>query len=116
MENRDMIRMANQIAAYFEAYPRTEALAGISKHIKSFWDPRMRRHLDSYITEGGAELSPLVLAAFANGVKKQAGAAPVTVSRGGGAEPEERKAAAAPKAPAKRPSASKAKKKKNGKR
>ncbi len=105
MENRDIIRMANQIAAYFEAYPRTEALAGISKHIKSFWDPRMRRHLDSYITEGGAELSPLVLAAFANGAKKQAGAAPVTVSRGGGAEPQQKKS-----------TASKSKKKKNGKR
>ena len=40
MENRDMIRMANQIAAFFEAYPRAEALEGIAKHIKSFWDPQ----------------------------------------------------------------------------
>ena len=42
MENRDMIRMANQIAAYFEAYPRTEALDGIAAHIRNFWTPRMR--------------------------------------------------------------------------
>ncbi len=98
-----MIRMANQIAAYFEAYPRTEALAGIAKHIKSFWDPRMRRHLDGYIAEGGAELSPLVLAAFSNGAKKPAGAAPVTTSRGEHAEPDTPKA-----------TASKPKKKKNG--
>ena len=42
MENRDMIRMANQIAAFFEAYPRAEAIDGIGKHIKNFWDPRMR--------------------------------------------------------------------------
>jgi formate dehydrogenase subunit delta len=70
MQNSDMIRMANQIAAYFEAYPRAEALAGIAKHIKSFWDPRMRRHLDAYIAEGGAELSPLVIAALTSNAKK----------------------------------------------
>ncbi|HUJ37084.1 MAG TPA: formate dehydrogenase subunit delta [Hyphomicrobium sp.] len=64
MENRDMIRMANQIAAFFEAYPRAEAIDGVAKHIKSFWDPRMRKRLDAYIAEGGEELSPLVLAAF----------------------------------------------------
>ena len=45
MENRDMIRMANQIAAYFEAYPRTEALDGIAAHIRNFWTPRMRTQL-----------------------------------------------------------------------
>ncbi len=48
-----MIRMANQIAAFFEAYPRTEALDGIAKHIKNFWTPRMRTQLDDYI-DGGA--------------------------------------------------------------
>jgi formate dehydrogenase subunit delta len=64
MENRDMIRMANQIAAFFEAYPRAEAIDGVAKHIKSFWDPRMRKKLDTYIAEGGEQLSPLVLAAF----------------------------------------------------
>ena len=60
-----MIRMANQISAYFEAYPRAEALAGIAKHIRLFWDPRMRRHLDEYVAAGGEDLSPLVIAAVA---------------------------------------------------
>ncbi len=60
-----MIRMANQIAAYFEAYPRPEALDGIAKHIKSFWDPRMRKQLSEYIDGGGEGLSPLVIAALA---------------------------------------------------
>jgi formate dehydrogenase subunit delta len=72
MENRDMIRMANQIAAYFEAYPRNEALQGIAKHIKSFWDPRMRKQLDEYISGGGEELSPLVIAAIAPKPKAKA--------------------------------------------
>ena len=60
-----MIRMANQIAAFFEAYPRGEALDGIAKHIKSFWDPRMRQQLTEYMEGGGEELSPLVIAALA---------------------------------------------------
>ena len=64
MENRDMIRMTNQIAAFFEAYPRAEAIEGIAKHIKNFWDPRMRQRLDEYIAEGGDGLSPLVVAAI----------------------------------------------------
>ncbi len=64
MQDRDMIRMANQIAAFFEAYPRAEAVDGVAKHITSFWDPRMRKKLDAYIAEGGEQLSPLVLAAF----------------------------------------------------
>jgi len=60
-----MIRMANQIAAYFEAYPRAEALTGIANHIEKFWEPRMRRQLDEYIAGGGENLSPLVIAAIA---------------------------------------------------
>ena len=65
MQNRDMIRMANQIAAYFEAYPRTEALTGISGHIRNSWTPRMRKQLDEYIAGGAEGLSPLVTAAVA---------------------------------------------------
>lgn len=67
-----MIRMANQIAAYFEPYPRAEALSGIANHIKKFWDPRMRKQLDEYIAGGGEDLSPLVIAAFAPPAKSKA--------------------------------------------
>jgi formate dehydrogenase subunit delta len=65
MENRDMIRMANQIAAYFEANPRAEALTGIAGHIRNAWTPRMRQQLDEYIAGGAEDLSPLVTAAIA---------------------------------------------------
>jgi formate dehydrogenase subunit delta len=64
MENRDMIRMANQIAAFFEAYPRNEALEGIAKHIRASWTPRMRQQLSDYIGAGGEGLSPLAKAAL----------------------------------------------------
>ena len=67
-----MIRMANQIAAYFEAYPRTEALDGISNHIKNFWNVRMRKQLAEYIDAGAEGLSPLVTAAMSPKAKAKA--------------------------------------------
>jgi len=67
-----MIRMANQIAAFFEAYPRNEALEGIAKHIRGAWTPRMRQQLDGYIAGGAEGLSPLVTAALAPAGKAKA--------------------------------------------
>jgi len=67
-----MIRMANQIAAFFEAYPRAEALEGVASHVKKFWDPRMRKQLDEYIAGGGEGLSPLVISALAPKAKAKA--------------------------------------------
>jgi formate dehydrogenase subunit delta len=72
MENRDLIRMANQIAAFFEAYPRTEALDGIAAHIKNFWSARMRTQIKEYIDNGAEDLSPLVTAALAPKAKAKA--------------------------------------------
>jgi formate dehydrogenase subunit delta len=45
----DLVRMANQIAAFFEPYPEEEAVAGITEHLQKFWDPSMRTALiDAY--------------------------------------------------------------------
>jgi formate dehydrogenase subunit delta len=63
MNDQDLIRMANQIADYYKAYPQEEAVAGIAAHIRSFWDPRMRAGLARHIATGGKGLSPLALAA-----------------------------------------------------
>ena len=40
-----LVRMANQIACFFQSYPDDEAMAGIQKHIVAFWTPKMRRAL-----------------------------------------------------------------------
>ncbi len=61
MQSSDLVRMANQIAAYFESYPKQEALDGIAMHIHSFWEPRMRNALKAYLDTGGEGLSPLFL-------------------------------------------------------
>lgn len=63
MNTQDLVRMANQIADYYQAYPEDEAVAGIAAHIRSFWDPRMRAGLEGYIAGGGEGVKPLVLKA-----------------------------------------------------
>ena len=52
--------MANQIAAFFRAYPREEAVAGVHEHIVAFWSPRMRSDLQARAEAGTAALDPLV--------------------------------------------------------
>lgn len=65
MQSSDIVRMANQIAAYFDAYPKQEALDGIAMHIHNFWEPRMRNELKAYLDQGGEGLSPLFLESMA---------------------------------------------------
>jgi formate dehydrogenase subunit delta len=50
MHADQLIRMANQIGSFFEAMPdRAEALENAAHHIKSFWEPRMRRELLAHV-------------------------------------------------------------------
>ena len=62
MNPAKLIKMANQIGAFFEAMPnREQAAKDIAAHIQRNWEPRMRASLLQYISEcGNAELSPLV--------------------------------------------------------
>ena len=63
MNDTDLIRMANQITAFFAAYPKSEAVDGIAKHVHLFWDPRMRNQLKAYVDKGGTGLESLFLEA-----------------------------------------------------
>jgi formate dehydrogenase subunit delta len=63
MDSRDLIRMANQITAFFAPYPKSEAVDGIAKHVHLFWDPRMRNQLKTIVDDGGEGLEPLFLEA-----------------------------------------------------
>lgn len=56
-------RMANQIAVAFQAYPQEQAIKETANHIKSFWDPRMRKQLAELIAKDGKDLNPVALAA-----------------------------------------------------
>jgi formate dehydrogenase subunit delta len=62
-----LIRMANQIGTFFESMPDpAEAQAGIAKHIKNFWDPRMRKALFALVDADASEaIKPIVRTALA---------------------------------------------------
>ena len=66
METHRLVRMANDIAAFFQSEPdRQVALEGVASHIKRFWDPRMRRELLLWLDEhGGDGLQELALASI----------------------------------------------------
>jgi formate dehydrogenase subunit delta len=59
MDASTLVRMANQIADFFQAYPHDEAVRETANHIEKFWDPRMRRQLREYMDGGGTGLGPL---------------------------------------------------------
>jgi formate dehydrogenase subunit delta len=59
----DIKRMANQIATAFGAYPEEQAVKETANHIKSFWDPRMRKQLAEVMAEDASSLTPVALAA-----------------------------------------------------
>jgi formate dehydrogenase subunit delta len=54
---------ANEIAAQFAAIEPAEAATAIANHIRSFWDPRMRRTLSACAQAEDVGLEPSVLAA-----------------------------------------------------
>jgi len=46
MSNDNLVKMANQIAHYFDSEPNWQlAVQGVRQHIQSFWTPAMRRQL-----------------------------------------------------------------------
>lgn len=52
-----LIKMANDIGAFFAAESDTEeAVRGIAQHLTRFWDPRMRRQIVAHWRTGGEGL------------------------------------------------------------
>jgi len=67
MHIESLVRMANQIGAFFEAMPdRAEALQDLATHIRKFWEPRMRTALLAHLDEGGADLRGIVTDALSH--------------------------------------------------
>ncbi len=62
MDIQNLVKMANQIGAFFESMPdREQAKADIVGHIKKFWEPRMRKTILQKLDDGEADgLSPMV--------------------------------------------------------
>jgi formate dehydrogenase subunit delta len=65
MDNHNMIRMANQIASFFNGSGPEGAVKDAAEHINKFWDPRMRMSLIAHLARGGAGLDPTIVKAGA---------------------------------------------------
>lgn len=63
MSPEKLAYMANQIATFFASQPEGERVDAVAKHIRDFWDPRMRRQLFEMVDAGDESLSPLVVRA-----------------------------------------------------
>ena len=64
MINSNLVYMANQIGMAFNYQDDGEAIASIAGHIRSFWDPRMRKAIFAHEQAGGEGLQPRVLQAI----------------------------------------------------
>ena len=66
MDIHHLTKLANNIGAFFEAEPdRAKGVQGVANHIRSFWEPRMRRQILAHLDEKNGEgLTDIVLAAL----------------------------------------------------
>ncbi len=58
-----LVRMANQIGAFFVAQPGDHAAEEIAEHLKRFWEPRMRAAIVAELDAGHERFTPAVRAA-----------------------------------------------------
>ena len=62
MNIEHLVKMANDIAAFFAAEPdQVKAAEDIAAHLRRFWDPRMRKQIVEFAASGGHGLSALGL-------------------------------------------------------
>ena len=57
MDLHHLVTMANQIADFFATSnpDRDEAVNATALHLRSFWDPRMRREIVAHLVSQGGE-------------------------------------------------------------
>jgi formate dehydrogenase subunit delta len=55
MDANKLVKMANDIAAFFASEPvHATAVDGVANHVKRFWEPRMRIAILAALDAGGA--------------------------------------------------------------
>lgn len=60
MSAEKLIRMANQIAAFFKTLPGEDAAARTACHLRDFWDPEMRAELRRIADADGTGIDEVV--------------------------------------------------------
>lgn len=64
MDVKRLVAMANDISNFFAADPdKDAAIDQVANHLRRYWEPRMREQIRGYVSEGGAGLSAISLAA-----------------------------------------------------
>jgi formate dehydrogenase subunit delta len=63
MSDQKLVRMANQIAAFFAHEGEERSVDDIVNHLEQFWDPRMRASIVAHLDSGGEGLDPLARSA-----------------------------------------------------
>ena len=58
-----LVKMANEIAAFYVTESSREAPKSIASHLSRFWEPRMRKAIVEHNQHGGAGLKEEVRAA-----------------------------------------------------
>ena len=61
MTPEKMVRMANQIATFFESQPHADKAGQVAAHLIEFWEPRMLEKLSIHVSEGGDGMSELAI-------------------------------------------------------
>ena len=66
MDTHRLVKMANDIAAFFESDPdKAQGARNVASHLRRFWEPRMRREIFVYLDQNnGTGLNELVLTAL----------------------------------------------------
>lgn len=61
MQIDNLVHMANRIGQFFDAMPdRAEALEGIARHLRLYWEPGMRTAIVAHARQPDTALLPLV--------------------------------------------------------
>lgn len=61
MADKELVRMANDIAKFWTSYPEDEARDMWSEHINKFWEPSMRAKLIELIKDGPEQFADLAV-------------------------------------------------------
>lgn len=60
MSTEKLVRMANQIATFFQSQPGEDQADRVAAHLKDFWGPDMRNALKDYAAQDDSQLNDLV--------------------------------------------------------
>lgn len=61
LDDHRLVHKVNQIALFFEPYPRETAVEGVVDHLKKYWTPAMRQQLVAFAaSERAGQLHALV--------------------------------------------------------